>query len=257
MLYLSDELKHYFSEQLPLFDQVMALRGHAYRHVKGRLTQRVLLGGNSYFIKQHLGVGYREIFKNLLQGRLPVMSAKNEWEAIQALNAAGVSVPRMAGYGRQGLNPARQTSFILMHELKPVVSLEELGLSWRHAPPSFSFKLKLIKEVANIARLMHEHGVNHRDFYLCHFLLNTETLELALIDLHRAQIRLKTPERWLVKDLAGLYFSSKDMGLTRNDYFRFMKAYRGKAWRALWKTEQPFWRKVIARGDKLYRDETL
>ena len=36
----------------------------------------------SNFIKLHYGVGWREIFKNLLLGRWPVLGAKNEWRAL-------------------------------------------------------------------------------------------------------------------------------------------------------------------------------
>lgn len=254
ILYLRDDLKKYFSNSQPLFDQVMALRGQSFRHQEGRLTQRIVLGGDSYFLKQHTGVGYKEIIKNILQLRWPVISAKNEWQAIQKLNELGVSVPVVAGYGLRGLNPARLESFVLMQELKPVISLEELCLTWRHTPPSFVFKCELIKEVARMTRLMHENGMNHRDFYICHFLLNTESMQLSLIDLHRAQIRCKTPQRWVIKDLAGLYFSSKDIGLKRRDYYRFMKAYRGKSVRDIMRTEGVFWKKVIKRGEKLYRD---
>src|SRR5690606_40875569 len=51
-------------------------------------------------------------------------------------------------------------------------------------------------------------GVNHRDCYICHFLLHTDKavdpddLRLSVIDLHRAQVRDATPRRWRDKDLA-------------------------------------------------------
>jgi hypothetical protein len=95
--------------------------------------------------------------------------------------------------------------------------------------------------------------MNHRDFYICHFLRNNAG-ELSLIDLHRAGIRSTTPERWVIKDLAGLYFSSKNLGLTQRDYFRFMKVYRQEALRVILQREKPFWDKVKNLGEKLYRD---
>ena len=42
-----------------------------------------------------------------------------------------------------------------------------------------------------------------------------EKMRLYLIDLHRMQLRRKTPSRWIVKDIAGLYYSSMDIGLTK------------------------------------------
>lgn len=257
MLILDPQLQSCFDSSKPLFDQLMALKGERFRDLEGRTTQRVELGGQTYFIKQHRGVGYREIFKNLLQLRLPVVSAKNEWLAIQKLQQLGVHVPVIAGYGVRGLNPARRESFILMRELKPVVSLEELCAGWKQSPPPFTEKRALIAETAAIARCMHESGINHRDFYICHLLLDQSQhaqIKLFLIDLHRAQIRSQIPLRWRVKDLAGLYFSSLDCGLTRRDWFRFMKYYRKQSLRDILQGEKKLWKKVKDRGDDLYRD---
>jgi heptose I phosphotransferase len=78
---------------------------------------------------------------------------------------------------------------------------------------------------------MHRAGVNHRDCYICHFLLHTDRpvtaddFRLSVIDLHRAQTRDVVPRRWRDKDLAALYFSALDIGLTRRDLLRFLKGY--------------------------------
>jgi len=235
------------------FDQMMALRGECFRHQKGRLTQRIQLDGKIYFIKQHHGVGYREIIKNLLQLRWPVISARQEWKAIQKLKGLGVAVPEVLAYGERGINPATRQSFILMEELAPAVSLEELSRSFQQQAPSFAWKASLIERVAEMARILHQNGINHRDFYLCHFLLKQPEAVLYLIDLHRAQIRRLTGKRAIIKDLSGLYFSSKESGLSQRDYFRFMKAYDGKTLREILEKDN-FWKKVRARGERLYRN---
>ena len=246
-----------------IFDQMMALSGERFRHQEGRMTQRVMLGGKNYFIKQHAGIGWKEIIKNLLQLRLPVMSAKNEWLAIQKLQSLNVAVPDVIAFGKRGKNPAKLQSFVLMQELAPVVSLETLCSRWAVTPPPFAFKRMLIEEVARITRTLHENGINHRDLYICHFLLDTyhgpldvhpKNIKLYLIDLHRAQIRRSTPKRWVIKDLTGLYFSSKDIGLTQRDLYRFMKMYRNKPLREIIGSEKTFWQKVVERGEQLYRD---
>lgn len=257
-MFLDNAIKKYFSTSQPIFEQMMALRGECFRHQKGRLTQRIKLGDKTYFIKQHTGVGWKEIFKNLLQFRWPVLSAKNENQAIEKLKSLGVAVPVVAAYGQQGINPARLQSFILMEELTPVISLEDLCKLWLKTPPSFAFKRKLIEEVARISRLLHENGINHRDFYICHFLLDTsiKDVKLHLIDLHRAQIRNLTPMRWVIKDLSGLYFSSKDCGLTQRDVYRFMKIYKNTSLRKTMESGKNFWQKVRTRGERLYSHHT-
>lgn len=236
------------------FADFMHLTGETFRQQKGRKTQRVILDNKAYFIKQHLGVGWLEIIKNLIQLRLPIISAKNEWEAIYRLQKLGINTPVVAAYGTRGINPAARQSFILMEELASTVSLEDFCRDWKVNQPAFSLKLQLLKQVANIAKTMHENGINHRDFYLCHFLLKTQTPlpKLYVIDLHRAGLHRKLPTRWIIKDLAGLYFSSRHIGLSQRDLFRFMKVYRQSPLRGIIATESRFWQKVVARGEKLH-----
>ncbi|HTM63116.1 MAG TPA: lipopolysaccharide core heptose(I) kinase RfaP [Gammaproteobacteria bacterium] len=260
MFYLDEQLHTCFNLRQPLFDQLMNLKGETFRSLEGRTTQRVKLNGKNYFIKQHRGVGFREIIKNLLQLRLPVISAKNELLAIKKLHQLGIHVPAVAGFGERGKNPASRESFILMEELAPVTSLEMLCANWKKSPPSFAYKHYLLQQAAHIARTLHENGINHRDFYICHLLLeqlpgvDVEHAKLFLIDLHRAQIRAQIPLRWRIKDLAGLYFSSLDAGLTLRDLLRFMKYYRKMPLRDILRSEHQLWKKVKNRGDDLYRD---
>jgi len=261
MLTLDPEIKSLFSARKSLFKQIMQLHGEVYRELENRRTQRVILNGKNYFLKQHFGVGWKEIFKNLFQLRLPVLSAKNEWIALQRLQQLPIPAAKIAGYGCSGWNPATRHSFLLTHELPPHISLEDFCKDWQITPPSFPLKQKLIKETARIARVMHENGINHRDFYICHFLLDLASLHsqnpvLSVIDLHRAQIREKVPERWIIKDLAGLYFSSKDIGLTQRDLLRFIKEYRNKSLEPVLTKERTFWQRVEKRGNKLYQRHT-
>ena len=261
-LYLQEHIKKHFSPSQSYFEQCMLLKGECFRQREGRTTQRVYLGNTPYFIKQYRGVGWKEIFKNLFQLRLPILSAKNEWHALKKLQSLGVLTPNIVAFGQRGFNPAKLKSFILMNELTPTISLETLSEDWQHSPPPFLFKQALIKKVAEIAKCLHENGINHRDFYICHFLLdisphlnNHQLPCLYLIDLHRAQIRQTTPFRWIVKDLAGLYFSSKKIGLTERDLFRFIKVYSGTSLRNAMEVKKTFWYKIKQRGEKLYENK--
>jgi heptose I phosphotransferase len=236
----------------------MGLKGEIFRALEGRRTQRIECDKEVFFVKQHFGVGWKEIIKNICQLRLPVVSAKNEWRALQRLEALQVSVPEILGYGICGWNPASMQSFLMTRALSNNRSLEDVCASWRHSPPSFSMKYQLIHKIADIVRTLHDNGVNHRDLYLCHFLLDMtsheeKSIKLYLIDLHRAQIRKQVPMRWCIKDLAGLFFSSKEIGLTKRDILRFIKKYRNNSLRNILNQETHFWLKVKKRGDTLYR----
>lgn len=248
-------------ETPPTFDQILALEGEVFRKLEGRRTFRFVVGGKSYFIKIHLGIGWREIVKNLLHFKLPVTGAGNEMRAIRRLESLGVPTMKIAGYGCRGMNPARQQSFLVTDELLGTVSLEDFARDWPTERPETLLKRKLIDKVASIARILHENGVNHRDFYICHFLLDIDSVGtregdgspiLYVIDLHRAQIRNRVPVRWRVKDISGLFFSSMDIGLTSRDYFRFLKGYRKKSLRNIFRDDRVFLNRVYRKALALY-----
>ncbi|ORU92071.1 MAG: lipopolysaccharide kinase [Cycloclasticus sp. symbiont of Poecilosclerida sp. N] len=244
----------------PGFDEVMALDGDMYRQVARRKTFKFTLNNQDYFAKIHKGVGWGEIVKNLLLGRLPVLGAVNEYEAINALTKIGIKTMTLAAYGRRGWNVAELESFVITESLEPAVSLEDLSMGWVKNKPDLKLKRALIRHVAAITRQLHDNGINHRDLYICHFLLkesdlksalNVDELPLYLIDLHRVQIRDFVPERWRVKDLAALYFSSMHIGLTQRDFYRFIKAYSGESLSAELNCHAARWSAVFTKGQKL------
>lgn len=253
MMHIEPNITAYFKG----FDQIMRLRGEVYRHHKNRLTQKIRLQKHFYFLKQHHGTGWGEIFRNLLSGRLPIVSAEREWRAIQRLQTLGIPTPAVCAVGRQGWNPATCRSFLLTRELPPTVTLETLA---QMQNMTLRFKWRLLESVGTIAGTLHRHGINHRDFYLCHLLLDRRSLDdvknekncpdplIYVIDLHRAGMRRRTPLRWILKDLAGLDFSSRPAGLTSRDRLRFIRAYEAAAGRI---RHSSFWHKVRQRGDRL------
>jgi heptose I phosphotransferase len=238
------------------FEQIMALQGEVFRDVPGRRTIRVRLGDRSCFVKQHFGVGWGEILKNLLTGGIPILGAATEWRAIHRLGELGIPTTPAIAYASRGFNPAQRRSFVITRDLGDIVSLEDFCSDWATQPPPAVLRHKLIAAVADIARRLHDNGLNHRDFYICHFCLDRAQLDdgkilLYLIDLHRVGIRAATPRTARMKDLAALYFSALDAGLTRRDCLRFMWRYRDGL-RDTLSNERPFWKRVEARARKLY-----
>ncbi|MEW6052311.1 MAG: lipopolysaccharide core heptose(I) kinase RfaP [Nitrospirota bacterium] len=269
MIDLRTDFREYFKGD-DVFDQILHLQGRVFREHKNRKTLRIVKDGRGYFVKIHRKTGLKEIFKNIMNLRLPVLGARNELNAIKRMEELGIDTMKVAGFGERGIAPAWQDSFLITEELENTVSLEDLARRWKTDPPELRLKRAIIAKVADIARVLHQNGVNHRDFYLCHFLLELtgdprsrtsqkgggtekDRVKIYLIDLHRVQIRDRTPSRWIVKDLAGLYFSGMDAGLTRRDLFRFMKAYRGKPLRTLLRDEKELWGRVSRRAFRLYK----
>ncbi len=245
-----------------IFEKIFSLKGKVYKDKDNRRTMRFTFDGGHYFAKIHAGVGWKEIFKNLLQLRLPVLGAQNEWLAIQGLGSLGVNTTPLVGYGKKGWNPARLKSFVITRELSETKSLEDFCRHWPMSPPIPGFKHTLIQEVAKIARTMHKHGMTHRDFYLCHILIkdpegadrNDLGDRIYLIDLHRVQRHERLRTRWMIKDIAALYFSSMDIGLTKSDLLRFIKAYTNKPLRLSLDEDKRFWHQVKKRGNTFYKD---
>lgn len=263
-VFLRDDIAALWCDQDP-FEAAESLAGEIFREVKERRTLRFETSAGSYFIKLHRGVGWIEILKNLLSGRRPVVSARQEFDAISKLTDLGVQTMTVAAFGERGSNPARRHSFLITDALENTISLETLCARWPESRPTFRFKQQLIDELARISRLLHSNGVCHRDYYLCHFLLRcapdgsvdeTSPPHLSLIDLHRALIRPSLHRRWKEKDIAGLHFSSLEAGLTRTDRCRFVVAYTGLPLREALHTQASFWRAVEARAMRTWeRDQ--
>lgn len=262
-IFLREEFQRSWEGEDP-FEKVRAIDGEVFRNKEGRRTLRFIHEERSYFLKYHQGVGWAEIVKNLLQGRGPVISARNEYLACIALGEAGVETLSPAAYGRKGVNPAAIESFLITDDLCGTVSLEDYCRQWPVEPPAVSRKYLLLKKVMTMAKTMHDCGINHRDFYLCHFLLVADSLERGgtvddvqcyLIDLHRAGLRKYVPRRWAVKDIAGLFYSAMDIGLTRRDLLRAMSIYSGSCWRETLINDRAFWISVKSRAEKLYEKD--
>jgi UDP-glucose:(heptosyl)LPS alpha-1,3-glucosyltransferase len=257
--YLSEELKR----ELPgidCFDAVMRLDGETYRRALGRHTFKVEGKQKNFFVKMHTGVGWREIAKNLISFKLPVLGAEPEWQGAHRLSSIGIDTLEAVGFGQSGFNPATRRSFFISDELPVSTSLEELPAMVAYAACSdrgtMLERRKIIKRVANIVRRLHRAGINHRDLYLCHFWLEEGLQELDkkrlfLIDLHRIQIRRQVPFRWLVKDLGGLYYSAANCGLSRTDLLRFVCEYSDQPLRQAITKNYKLWRSVIHRADRM------
>ena len=247
ILFVPDDIKVHL--QGDVFEACMQLHGTAFRDVPGRRTTQVRLGSKSYFIKQHFGVGWREIFKNLLSLKLPILGAMTEVRAIQKLTEIGIATTLLVAYGQRGCNPATMQSFVVTEDLGDIVSLEEMLIYSKSYPMSAQCKQLMLTAVAQLATKFHKAGLCHRDFYLCHFVLSRQNAsidnyDLHLIDLHRMLQNQAPNGDAVMKDIAGLYSSMLQNGMAKQDLDDFKQHYSPQT--------ADFWAKVEMRANKLF-----
>ena len=240
-----------------MFSALSAVEGEVYRRSARRRTSRVVIAGKTYFAKVHEGVGWREIAKNLLSGKRPVLGARHDFEASQRLCARGVAVPGVAAFGERGVNPARRRSFAIHDALDGFHSLEDVGNGWLVNPPSVESKRAVLTAAGRLTAAMHAAGVFHRDYYACHLMADTAKLangeaELAVIDLHRAEVHRRLSRRARVRDLGALLYSTSGMPLTERDRLRFVAAYAGTTGAVELRRRGAFWRAVLRRAERLH-----
>jgi UDP-glucose:(heptosyl)LPS alpha-1,3-glucosyltransferase len=231
------------------FDDFMTISGFTVRSAANRKTMRVSLSDRSYFVKQHGGVGWKEIIKNYLTAKRPVIGAMTEVYAIQALTRLGIRTTPIAAYGIKGSCAATQQSFLLTEDLGDIVSLEDICKTWVTDPPSQAERQAMLVAIAKLAKRFHGAGLSHRDFYLCHIALQrnvivAEDTDFYLLDLHRVLHHQPVHGSAVRKDIAGLMFSSMDYGFTTEDWEAFKAHYLPQ--------DAKFWQQVNKRAQKLY-----
>tara|TARA_B100001540_G_scaffold313098_1_gene335396 strand:- start:28 stop:1533 length:1506 start_codon:yes stop_codon:yes gene_type:complete len=258
--FLENDIKDLFSSDNPILE-AKNLEGEVYRKYANRVTKKIQYKNLSYFLKYHGPVGWKEIVKNLALFKLPIVGAKQEFLALSRMQNLGINGPKVKSYYSKGVNPSKRNSFLITEELKDTISLEDFFIAGKHKSLSFAEKNKLFNAVASITRQLHQSGINHRDLYLCHYHLDARTdfdsIKLSLIDLHRAQIRNEVPERWLVKDIGGLYHSAIQFGLTERDCYRFLMIYFDCSLRELFSNHQKFLKKTRTRAYSMYMKPLL
>jgi heptose I phosphotransferase len=176
--------------------------------------------------------------------------------------AQGLLVPPIAAAGEY-LGPwGKLQSFLAVEELTDMLPLHEaIPLAARTLDPTTfrSWKAGLTRELARLARRLHDRHAFHKDLYLCHFFIaRADTAKtpswqgrVFMIDFHRLAHHPITGILWLSKDLGQLLFSSEIDGIDARDRLRFWRAYLGpdrRTWFGRWLK-----RVVLMRGRR-YRE---
>ena len=162
--------------------------------------------------------------------------ARIEAANVAALSTEGIAVMRLIAYGERLRGDGLQESFVITEELENYSEMHHY-LRGRfvlspcaHRSARDCDLMRLISDVAQIARRLHAAGYNHRDLYCCHFFVKDVAparREIRLIDLQRVQRRRWFRRRWIVKDLAQLAWSAPSCCIKRTHKMAFIREYLG------------------------------
>ena len=244
------------AHSLTTFDAIFNLAGGTVvRSVGSRSTAKILLNAEgpaqSFYVKRHGAASLKERVKPVLHLSKPILGARNEWEAILRFHAAGIPTMTPVAYGESG-----ERSLVMTEDLGTSRTLLDWVNDMAGSRPmrtravsgdNGTVKRALLEHVANIARRMHASGLFHQDFYLNHMLCcgDPSRLDVRVIDLGRVRERRGQATRWIMKDLAQLDYSARQLSCA--DRLRFLRLYLGRPfqptdrWMIRWITLKSAW----------------
>jgi len=193
--------------------------------LKGTGDQNVVI-----YLKRFGYPGIKYLVKQWIIRRSRYEAGIYDFLGAQKLAEKGVAVPRPIAYGQSSNWLGEKRSFAIIEELPGSDSLERLLPKWNQKKRGYALlrdKKELIRQTAHLVRQLHQSGYNHRDLYLSHIFLSRDGKgceRLNLIDLQRVFQPAILKRRWQVKDLAQLYYSSRDY-FSYKDMMQFMHEY--------------------------------
>jgi len=214
--------------------------GETIKQIKARSVIRLEIRHHdikrTFYIKLHNSefIGLSRLFSRLFPRR-SLSQGRLEFENICAFrkNSLPTVVPVAAGEKFSRFFWAR--SFLITEDFSPFISLEALlenQPQFLSGPKSENRKRILLREIAVLARKMHQNGFNHRDFNATHILLNydngSDIPQIALFDFQRVEKRMYFRFRWKIKSIARLNFTLPDDIFNKKDRIFILLSYKDK-----------------------------
>jgi len=230
---------------LDSFANVMARpSSNVVRAVPGRSTIRIELPSFTGYLKRY-EPRYLSPARTLLRAlHWPGADdeAAREWRKILVLRQRGFLTAAPVAHGQQRRYGIVVASFLLQQEIAGGAPANEYLQKL-----TASRRWRLLAEIGQLARRLHDAGFIHKDLYLQHIFVveRGDGWDLYLIDLQRVLGPRHHRKRWYLKDAAALAFSAcAHAHCSRSDLLRLYKAYDGgkktdrRNVRAVWRRVQ-------------------
>jgi len=190
----------------------------------------------TFYIKRHNSefIGLSRLFPRLFPRR-SLSQGRLEFESICDFRINNLPTVVPVAIGEKISHFFWGKSFLITEDFSPFISLEAL---LENQPQFFlgsrgeNRKLILLKEIAALAKRMHQNGFNHRDFNATHILLNykngSDVPLIALFDLQRVEKRKCFRFRWKIKSIARLNYTLPDDIFNIKDRAYILLSYKNK-----------------------------
>ena len=204
------------------------------------------------FLKRYVRPPVFKQLYNWLAHRRRGSFAMLEHYTASVLSQNGVRTPHTLACGEQWGFFFEKRSFLMIQEVCDSESLDQSLPSYfdgRATAANLRLRRKFIRRLGVFIRRFHETGYRHRDLYFSH-IFYSKSGKFCLIDLARAFKPIRR-ERYRIKDIAQLHYSTPARYFSRTDRLRFYLAYAGRA--RLEPNDKLFIRKVVGKIKQILR----
>jgi hypothetical protein len=174
------------------------------------------------FLKRYQNIPALKQIDNWFSRQRRISTMDCDRRPAEILSRFGINVPKTVAFGVQWQGAFEKRSFIITERVPNAESLEK-----KLPALFFRDRKRFIESLAAFVSKFHKTGFRHRDLYLCHIFCD-DAGKFTLIDLNRVFKPIVLGGRFLVKDLAQLYYSSPGSVITKADRLRFYLAYAGE-----------------------------
>jgi heptose I phosphotransferase len=236
------------------FDPIWRFQeGNTVKDIRPRSVIRINVPGQDreriFYLKRHRPefMGFRCLLRLIFPNQT-FSQGKIEFKNICDFRKKALATAAPVAAGEKWLPFPWMGSFLITEDFAPYVSLEK---RLRDAPEFFMGtdgdlrKKAMLREVATLARKMHQSGFNHLDFNATHILLlyepESNIPKTALFDLQRVDRKKIFKFRWMIKSLARLNYTLPEDIFTAEDRIYMMQSYKGKKDLNVFDMFQWFW----------------
>lgn len=188
----------------------LALPGPVVSGHVGRNVSRVQLGGRVGYLKREHRVRLRDRFRNARAGFGWVSISRREQTLLAKLDDHDLPGPRWLACGE-----IDGEAFLLIEEAADAIELRALP----------KIDATLLKRIGEVIARMHHVGIDQPDLFAKHFLIQSDTGALTILDWQRATIMKKVPMKSRLRSLAAFRATMPESLLDHAAWATLIAAY--------------------------------